>query len=172
MAEGTLTEMWGRPAAKIKETGRDGGKLQRYGDAMWPYCVIEGQGARWRTGQKMIAWNRKGERYGMVDIQKKGSDLEVADGEKMTVPGEGERLFSEVHWSCGEVITAKGDRQTDRWTGWSFSSFLLSVSLIFLFVSKSALHSEQGFQGHLAGLEAWGWISISAVLVNTLELRV
>lgn len=27
----------------------------------------------------------------------KGSDLEVADGEKMTVPGEGERLFSEVH---------------------------------------------------------------------------
>ena len=30
-------------------------------------------------------------------LQKKGSVLEVADREKMTVPGGGERLFSEVH---------------------------------------------------------------------------
>lgn len=41
-----------------------------------------------------------------------------------------------------------------------FSFFILSALLSPFFVSSSALCSEQGSQGHLAGCEVWGGISI------------
>lgn len=53
-----------------------------------------------------------------------------------------------------------------------FSFFILSALLSPLFVSSSTLCSEQGSQGHLAGCEAWGWISIRALWFQTHGRRV
>ncbi len=131
---GILAEM----RAKIKGTGWKRRKITEMLRCNVAYWVIEGQGAHWRTEQKMIKWIRNGERDGMATEE--GSDLEQADREKMTALVTRGQLFSEVHWSCGEVISAKGNRQTDRQTEEqadrqtssslsSFSLFPLSRSL-------------------------------------------
>ena len=63
------------------------------------YGLLRNRGGRGLTeGQDWILW--RGLEKGESDWnrgRKKGSDLEEADREKMTVPREGERLFSGVH---------------------------------------------------------------------------
>lgn len=58
-----------------------------------------GEGGSLKNRTKNHGVKEKGrERWNGCSVTKeKGSDLQVADREKMTVPAEGERLFSEVH---------------------------------------------------------------------------
>lgn len=87
-------------------------------------------------------------------------ELGVADTKKVTVTGEGERLFSEVIDHMERSLQSKGrqtggqrSRQADIPAG--VSVHFLCFPYLSLFVSSSALHSEQGFQGHLASCKAW-----------------
>lgn len=90
----------------------------------------------------------------------KGSDLEVVDTKKMTVSGEGEWLFSEAIDHMERSLQPKSrqtggqrNRQADIPAG--VSLHFLCFPYLSLFVSSSALRSEQAFQGHLAGCKTW-----------------
>lgn len=71
--------------------------------------------------------------------QKEGSDLEEADGEKMTAAREGEQLFFEVarimwrgYYGQRRQRNRQTERRRDRQTKRPVSRLILSVSLIAL----------------------------------------
>lgn len=92
-------------------------------------------------------------------LSKGGSDLEVAGRrrqrqEKVDANSPGCNDVAEGSLQPG--ADGQEDSGADKADKMVASLFIFSLTLIFRFVSSSALHSEQGFQGHLAGCKAWG----------------
>lgn len=150
-----------RREQKLNENRRIRRKITK--DSEMYYGLLRNRGGTGLTeGQDWILWRGTEEEraIGTEAEKKKGSDLEEADREKMTVPREGERLFSGAHWSCGEVIKAKKEtdrkteEQTRRQTGWSLSSFSpvpLSLSLC-VFICTPLWTRFSGTLGRLQGM--------------------